>query len=240
MRWTRQRRPEVLWSRARAPASARSPARGARSGLRVRASLPVDDDAVRCGPGRRCALLASPLRAGPSRVVPMPVAGIKATHRRASPTGATTPALTDGDEQKRINRRRGEHEASRKNHRARNADDSGAFVVTTLVRFFTLRMRLRTLSERPAFRAPSVGEGGDDLRDWRARAIKNRADDACPENKRLKLAAQIVRSLSPQAGEVKSASNNERTTHGLHVPIPRPNLPRPRADKYADHPRRHS
>ena len=37
----------------------------------------VDDDAVRCGPGRRFASLVSPLRAGPSRVVPMPAAGIK-------------------------------------------------------------------------------------------------------------------------------------------------------------------
>ena len=133
-----------------------------------RMSDSADDDAARCGPGRRCAPLASPLRAGPSRVVPMPVAGVKGRSACGQPACRKQPVQTkksseqlspDGDEPKRINRRRGEHEASRKNHRARNADDSGAFVVTTLVRFFTLRMRLRTLSERPAFRAPSVGGG---------------------------------------------------------------------------------
>src|ERR1700712_5958467 len=37
----------------------------------------ADDDAVRCGPGRRFAPLTSPLRAGPSRVVLTPVAGVK-------------------------------------------------------------------------------------------------------------------------------------------------------------------
>ncbi len=43
----------------------------------------------------------------------------------------------DGDEPKRINRHRGEHEASRKNHRVRNAGRPGVFVVTT-ARVFTL------------------------------------------------------------------------------------------------------
>jgi hypothetical protein len=38
-----------------------------------------------------------------------------------APTGALTQASTDGDEPKRMNRRRGEHEASRQNHRVRNA-----------------------------------------------------------------------------------------------------------------------
>lgn len=89
----------------------------------------ADDDAVRCGPGRRCAPSASPLRAGPSRVVLTPVAGVKG-RSACTPTGrrrqkvrtfASAPLSPDGDEPKRINRHRGEHEASRKPHRVRNA-----------------------------------------------------------------------------------------------------------------------
>ncbi len=41
----------------------------------------ADDDAARCGPGRRYALPVTPLRAGPSRVVPRPVAGLKGAER---------------------------------------------------------------------------------------------------------------------------------------------------------------
>jgi hypothetical protein len=46
----------------------------------------ADDHAARCGPGRRFALFVSPLRAGPSRVVPTPVAGAKGAER-LRPTG---------------------------------------------------------------------------------------------------------------------------------------------------------
>ena len=54
----------------------------------------ADDHAARCGPGRRCAPFVSPLRAGPSRVVPTPVAGAKGAER-LRPTG---PQETTGSD----------------------------------------------------------------------------------------------------------------------------------------------
>jgi len=73
MRWTRQRSARGIGGRA-GSSMARAP---------VSCHPRADDDAARCEPGWRFTPLASPLRAGPSRVVPMPVAGIKATRRRA-------------------------------------------------------------------------------------------------------------------------------------------------------------
>ncbi len=116
MRWTRQRQ-------------ARRVRRQGMPWLLVRRAWPrhlwsrltrsADDDAVRCGPGRRCAPLTSPLRAGPNRVVPMPRAGIKGRSNRM-PTGARKSLVPTVTQPKAIDRR-GEHEASRKNHRVRNA-----------------------------------------------------------------------------------------------------------------------
>jgi hypothetical protein len=102
----------------------------------------ADDDAVRCGPGRRFASLTSPLRAGPSRVVLTPAAGAKGRSNR-EPTGARKSLVATVTN--KTYRRRGEHEASRKNHRVRNAGCNGAFVVTTLVcTNSTSHTRLRT------------------------------------------------------------------------------------------------
>jgi hypothetical protein len=103
MRWTRQRSARGLGGRA---VSSMARVREPSSSRRRRRC------AVR--PGWRCTPPTPTLRAGPSRVVPMPVAGIKAMHRRRLRPEQTTPASADGDEPKRMNRRRGEHEASRK------------------------------------------------------------------------------------------------------------------------------
>ena len=52
----------------------------------------ADDHAARCGPGRRYALPAMPLRAGPSRVVPMSLAGYQGTESlRFRPNHGTHP-----------------------------------------------------------------------------------------------------------------------------------------------------
>jgi len=59
-------------------------------------------------------------------------------------TEAPMSASTDGNEPKRMNRRRGEHEASRKPTACGTPDVSGAFVVANSCAFYTLRMRLRT------------------------------------------------------------------------------------------------
>lgn len=51
---------------------------------------------MRCGPGRRCAPSASPLRAGPNRVVLTPVAGVKGWSA-CTPTGRRKqPVQTSG------------------------------------------------------------------------------------------------------------------------------------------------
>lgn len=98
--------------------------------------------AVRCGPGRRCAPPASPLRAGPSVWSRRPSLSQRdgAPARRPAAgdkvrTFACAPPNPVGDERKRINRRRGEHDASRKPHRVRNAGRLGAFVATNSCAF---------------------------------------------------------------------------------------------------------
>lgn len=120
-------------------------------GQEVRRAWPRDlwtDDLARrtttlCGAaGTEMRPTSSPLRAGPSRVVLMPVAGAKGR------SACTRPAAGDkvrtlssallspvGDERKRINRSRGEHEASRKPHRVRNAGRLGGVVVTNTCAF---------------------------------------------------------------------------------------------------------
>ncbi len=87
----------------------------------------------------------------------------------------------DGDDPKRINRHRGEHEASRKNHRVRNAGRCSTSVVTVLVCSNSLlHTRLRTHDASGVPRALSQeGNGPNEIR--RPRAAKNRGDDACPQ-----------------------------------------------------------
>ena len=93
MRWTRQRQAQD--ERRLGVPHLRMAHQGRCPGhLRSRTSDGADDHAARCGPGRRCALFVSPLRAGPSRVVPTPVAGAKGAER-LRPTG---PQETTGSD----------------------------------------------------------------------------------------------------------------------------------------------
>lgn len=135
VRWTRQRRARREGGRGCRGRGAQGPARPGVCG--AAGPQAHDDDAVRCGPGRRCAPSASLLRAGPSRAVLTPSLsqrdGVPARRPAAGHKVRTLSSALlspDGDERKRINRRRGEHEASRKPHRVRNAGRFGAFVVT--------------------------------------------------------------------------------------------------------------
>ena len=145
-RWTRQRS-------VRAPGGRVVPSR--RGVRELPASRRRRRCAVRTGAWMRPVGIA--LRAGPSRVVPMPVAGIKAMHRRPLRPEPTTPASADGDEPKRMNRRRGEHEASRKPTARGTPDVSGATVVTNSCAFYTCTRGCGRIA-RPAFRAPSSQE----------------------------------------------------------------------------------
>ena len=80
MRWTRQR-----WARREGGRGCRgSGSAGPGPVSMERLTQGADDDAARCRPGCRFAPLASPVRAGPSRVVLMPRAGIKGRRVRAS------------------------------------------------------------------------------------------------------------------------------------------------------------
>ncbi len=96
-----------------------------------------------------------------------------------SSTGTQDTLSPDGDEPKRINRHRGEHEASRKNHRVRNAGRSRCLRGDyARVFHFTLHTRLRTHRASGVPRALSQeGNGPNGIR--RPRASNNRGDGAC-------------------------------------------------------------
>jgi hypothetical protein len=114
--------------------------------------------AVRAGAEMRPTFIAFARR--PKRVVPTPVAGAKdgAPARRPAAgdkvrTFASALVSPVGDERKRINCHRGEHEAGRKPRRVRNAGRLGAFVVTNSCDF-CFAHEATDASMRPAFRAP--------------------------------------------------------------------------------------
>ena len=138
MRWTRQRRAAERGQGA-SPAEGRAPCtKGASGGRRsVRPGNAADDDAVRYGPGRRCAPCVSPCAA--AQVVwsrsqsGRPPAQSNRTRHGAQETTASGVGSPPG-------RARSKPTA----HRVRNAGRPGAFVVTRSCAFYILHTRLRT------------------------------------------------------------------------------------------------
>jgi len=137
--------------------------------VRVRPS--ADDGAARCG---RVEIrpLASSWRAGPSRVVLRNPVCPGRLQPKASASAETTASG--------CGRCRGEHEASRKNHRARNAGCARCFRGDLLVRLFLSRMRLRMHLASGVPCALAKEGSGLKVR-ARPRRHKNRADDARPQ-----------------------------------------------------------
>ena len=133
-----------------AAASRRGPAARAQPGSRggatrpprnrncVRPGTAVDDDAVRCGPGWRCAPFVSP-RAAAQVVWSRPQSG-----RPPASSNRTRPGATGDDGIHGDTSPPGRARSKPTAHRVRNAGRPGAFVVTRSCAFYILHTRLRT------------------------------------------------------------------------------------------------
>ena len=228
MRWTRQRRagPGVAgrkpgrWMRASSRGRVRTPE--AREGPRC----PADDHAARCGPGRRFTPPASPWRAGPSRAIP---AHRLAPWGRATPfphygaAGAEVPStvVTQGPDTG------GFREASRKNHRARNAGCLRCFRGDELVRLFSLRMRLRThrASGVPRALLPRA-RASPKARTWKhAAGARGRAPlQLCPDRGRCLTFASVPAQLPAARGPAWPGRDDGRcavTAPSVRLPVSR-------------------
>lgn len=197
VRWTRQRRRGGRRQGGKRSAGPGLGAYGADDLARRTATL--------CGAGRGGDAPRLHRRCAPARVVwswrPLLAQRDGAPARRPAAgdkvrTFASALLSPVGDERKRINRRRGEHEASRKPHRVRNAGRLGAFVVTNSCAFCVTHEATDASCVRRSAR-PRFGRGATGQAPRSARPIgvlapsKPQGDDASP------LTAGIMQSCTP-------------------------------------------